>query len=121
MPMKRYYLSGPDLVQYQIQNRRRALAPWIAGCALDIFGAGILASLLVRYFMGGTVRRPGSRKVTITLCVVAILSTFKTAAALYILFLNAVILSGDNVRLAVAEIQDWVCPNTFKLIPIIVS
>jgi hypothetical protein len=54
--------------------------------------------------------RPGSRKVTILVCVVAILSACKTAAALYVLFLNAVILSDDPLRLAVAELNNWVGP-----------
>lgn len=99
--------SGIGFVPSQIENRRKTLAPWIAGCALDIFGAGIFASLLLRYFANRAMKRSGSRRLTIFVCVVAILSIFKTAAALYVLFLNSVTLNGDIVGLALAEIQNW--------------
>ncbi|PVF99760.1 hypothetical protein CPB86DRAFT_276077 [Serendipita vermifera] len=100
--------SPQDYIHYLITNRKATLAPWVSGCALDIFGAGIYFSHLVRYFMSPTVRRPGSRKVTILVCVVAVLSACKTAAALYVLFLNAILLSEDPLRLAVAELNNWV-------------
>lgn len=106
-------------LDYLQTHRNKVLAPWIAGPIIDIFAAGIYCSMLFSYFSSlhqrVQDRREGyggwteQRKRTFLICVVAALSAYKTATAIYILFLNAFYLNGNPSLLAFAAYQNWVC------------
>jgi hypothetical protein len=101
-----------DYLSYLITHKDNVLAPWIAGCSADLYAAGIYTGMVVRYFTRTAPK--DTRKTTILVVVVFVLSTYKTAAALYILFLCSVILNGNEDQLAVASLGNWVCHPSYE-------
>ncbi|KIM22940.1 hypothetical protein M408DRAFT_28291 [Serendipita vermifera MAFF 305830] len=99
--------SPQEYLQYLITHKDTVLAPWVAGCVADLYAAGIFTSMVVRYFSRSDVPKD-SNKTRMFVVLVAVLSAYKSAAALYILFLFSVILSGDQVRLTVATLTNVV-------------
>jgi hypothetical protein len=99
-------ISPQEYLNYLITHKDNVLAPWIAGCSADLYAAGFYTGMVVRYFTRTAPK--DTRKTTTLVLVVFILSTYKTAAALYILFLCSVVLNGKQPQLAVAELTNWV-------------
>lgn len=99
--------SPQQYLDYLLTHKDAILAPWIAGSIADLYAAGILTSMVVRYFTRSDVPKDSS-KTRILVILVSILSAYKSAAALYILFLCSVILSGDQLKLAVATLINGV-------------
>lgn len=95
-----------DYLNYLTTHTNNILVPWIAGCSVDIFAAGIYMGMVVRYFTYSAPK--DSRKTTALVVVIFILSTYKTGAALYILFLCSTVFNGDQSQLAVATLTNWV-------------
>lgn len=98
-----------EYIAYLISHRGTLIAPWVAGCVVDLYAAGIYTGMVVRYFTRSDVPKDTSNT-RLLVILVAVLSTYKSAAALYILFLISIILSTDQVRLAVASLTNGVCP-----------
>ncbi|KAG8830493.1 hypothetical protein FRC17_004814 [Serendipita sp. 399] len=51
---------------------------------------------------------PDTPRIVFLVCLVAVFTTLKSAAALYILFLNSIVLSDSPLKLAVASFHNWV-------------
>lgn len=99
-------ISPQDYLEYLLTHKGDVLAPWIAGCCADLYAAGIYTGMVVRYF---TRTAPtDTRKTVALILIVFILSAYKTAAALYILFLCSVTLNGNQPQLAVAFLTNRV-------------
>jgi hypothetical protein len=95
-----------DYFNYLIAHKDEILAPWIAGSSVDLYAAGIYTGMVVHYF---TRTAPKDNRKTIALVVVVfLLSTYKTAAALYILFLFSIVLNGNPSQLALTSLTNWV-------------
>jgi len=97
-----------DYLNYVITHKGELLAPWIAGCCADLYAAGIYTNMVVRYFTR-TAPKDNSKTIALIL-LVFVLSAYKTATALYILFLCAVVFNGDPYQLAVVSQTNWVRP-----------
>lgn len=109
-------LELASYLNFLLTHRVVVVTPWIVGSTLDVFLGGVylvlLVQLLVTYFKSpfnrnhSDGRRPP--RILILVCVVTALTTFKSALALYILFLNSIILSNDPLRLTIAVFTNWV-------------
>jgi hypothetical protein len=95
-----------EYLDYLITHKETILAPWVAGCSVDLYAAGLYTGMVVRYF---TRTAPGDKpKTTALVVLVFILSTYKTAGALYVLFLLSIVLNGNPSQLAVTSLTSWV-------------
>ncbi|KAG8846819.1 hypothetical protein FRB91_000428 [Serendipita sp. 411] len=120
---------------YLLRHRTQILAPWIVASSLDLFLGGIYLTLLVQFFFPSNhdcharrssssrrkatnepksflariiSRLPDSPTIIFLVCLVAIFTILKSTAALYILFLNSIVLSDSPLKLAIASFHNWV-------------
>lgn len=100
-------LNPISYIEYVLAHKTSVLAPWIIGPLVDIYAAGIYTNLVIKYFIN--LSPNASRPITLLVALVALLSAIKTGVALYVLFVNAVILNGDTLRWAIAVYQNPVC------------